>query len=72
MALHHVNSRGHALPILVLGACATAVMPAVALVKPEYGYPCMFFFLIGLTGTWHQYVRWRRSEREQARKMAAV
>jgi hypothetical protein len=67
MALPQVNSRGNALPIIVLAACATAVMPVVALVKPAYVYPCMFFFLIGLVGTWRQYVRWRRSEREQAR-----
>lgn len=58
------NSRGSALPMVVLAACATAVMPVVAFMKPEYTYPCMFFFLIGLTGTWRQYVRWRRTKRE--------
>lgn len=48
--------------MVALGACATAVMPAVAIAKPEYAYPCIFFFLIGLTVTWRQYVRWRRTE----------
>ncbi|MCX6539251.1 MAG: hypothetical protein NT151_10025 [Acidobacteria bacterium] len=56
------DRRGGSLPMVALGACATAVMPAVAIAKPEYAYPCIFFFLIGLTVTWRQYVRWRRTE----------
>lgn len=62
MYASHSVPPGSGLAMIVLFACATAVMPVVAFLKPQHAYPCLFFFLIGVANTWQQYSAWRKSK----------
>lgn len=60
MHASHSVPLGSSVAMVVLWACATAVMPVVGFLKPHHAYPCLFFFLIGVAGTWRQYAAWQR------------
>lgn len=58
----HSAPLGHSAAMVVLGACATAVMPVVGFLKPQHAYPCLFIFLIGVAGTCRHYAAWQRTK----------
>lgn len=48
--------------LILLGGVATLVMAVVALLRPDYAWRALFFFVIGLFGTLRQYRRWRAGQ----------
>lgn len=56
----HRSTRRSRVPWLVLvGGGATITMAVVALLKPNFAWPALLFFLIGLLATLRHYWRWR-------------
>ncbi|MBP1596376.1 MAG: hypothetical protein H6Q05_1753 [Acidobacteria bacterium] len=45
---------------VLLGAACTLFFAAMAVVEPRHRYFSLFLVILGLTGTWRQYMVWKR------------
>ncbi len=50
--------------MVLLGVVLTLFFTAYAIIEPEQKYFSLFLTLIGLTGTWRQYVVWSRKRKQ--------
>lgn len=62
MRAHHDTARASVPWLMLLGGVATLVMAVVALLRSDYAWQALFFFVIGLFGTLRQYRRWRTGQ----------
>ena len=47
---------------VLLGVCTLPVLAVVSFAYPQHAYASLLFFLVGLMGTWREYMRWRRTQ----------
>jgi hypothetical protein len=55
--------------LMLLFALATLVIAIDGVLRPERKYISLLFFVVGLVGTWRQYLAWRR-DRSRAESRA--
>lgn len=46
---------------VLLGVCLLPVFAVASLAHSQHAYASLLFFLVGLMGTWREYMRWRRT-----------
>ncbi len=49
--------------LLLLFALATVIIAIDGALRPERRYLSLIFFIIGVVGTWRQYLSWRQARR---------